>query len=289
MSLPVVAQPTFTTELKRFGKIKYRNFVNSEQKALLTAIELGDTSSVFNTMLNIVETCTDKKLSAKELSAAELEFIFLKIYIRSVQNKAEGQYTCHNMVPYKNVPDVDTSSIFSKPKDDAEITDVENEVVNEVVEDNYEPEMVECGHQFKVVIPIGDATISEEKEREKAIKLNDEVTLYLRVPSAVEKNELMEFSNREDANEKEDNIDTRVIYAYFDYVMSHVDDVKSTRETTSVEEFIPWFDTLSPLVVDEIIAFIENEPVLTYDFNIICPKCKSRDVIKFRGLESFFV
>ena len=96
MALPVVKHPTYSKELKYHGKVKFRNYLNKEHKALLTAVELGDDDTVFNTTLDIVNACAD--IDATLLTEAELEFMFLQIYTKSVQNKVEGNYSCDNVV-----------------------------------------------------------------------------------------------------------------------------------------------------------------------------------------------
>lgn len=267
MALPVIKHPTFTTELKSIGKIKFRNFINSEHKSLLSAIELGDSTSIFNTTLSIVDACTDSSVDATKLTEAELEFLFLKIYIRSVQNKVEGQYRCYNLV---DAPVDETGSD----------EDSDDDVVHS---ENNETPKVECGAEFKIVIPIESAEISypENYDDSAVIKASEEVSIHLRVPSAHEKNELLEI-------EDDENADIRVIFSYFDYAHDLVDDTKTSKSDITFEEFNDWFGTISPEAVEQIVVFIENEPQLGYDFNITCPKCKNKDTIKFRGMQSFF-
>lgn len=277
MALPVIKHPTFTTELKNIGKIKFRNFINAEHKSLLSAIELGDSSSIFNTTLAIVDACTDDSVDASKLTEAELEFLFLKIYIRSVQNKVEGQYHCYNLV---DAP-VEQLSL-DEDSDAGDIVPVTDSTQDEPEEEVILPQ-VECGAEFKIVIPIDSAEISYTKEHEEStvVKASEEVRIHLRVPSAHEKNELLELK-------EDDNVDIRVIFSYFDYAHDLVDDSKTFKADITFDEFNDWFGTISPDAVEQIIVFIENEPQLGYDFKITCPKCKNQDVIKFRGMQSFF-
>lgn len=277
MALPIIKHPTFTTELKNIGKIKFRNFINAEHKSLLSAIELGDSSSIFNTTLSIVDACTDSSVDASKLTEAELEFLFLKIYIRSVQNKVEGQYHCYNLV---DAP-VEQLSL-DEDSDAGDIVPVANTTPDEPVEEVILPQ-VECGAEFKIVIPIDAAEISYTKGYEKSavVKASDEVNIHLRVPSAHEKNELL-------ALEEDDSVDIHVIFSYFDYAHDLVDDTKTLKADITFDEFNEWFGTISPDAVEKIIVFIENEPQLGYDFKITCPKCKNHDTIKFRGMQSFF-
>lgn len=276
MALPVIKHPTFTTELKNFGKIKFRNFINAEHKSLLAAIELGDSNSIFNTTLDIVNACTDSSVDATKLTEAELEFLFLKIYIRSVQNKVEGQYRCYNLVdaPVEQLS-TDTGEPSENEVEEVATTDVEAE---EVVHPK-----IECGAEFKIVIPIDSAEISypAKFEESKVVAASKEVNIHLRVPAAHEKNELLDL-------EEDDTVDMRVIFSYFDYAHDLVEDSKTLKADIKFEDFNDWFGTISPDAVEKIIVFIENEPQLGYDFKITCPTCKNKDVVKFRGMQSFF-
>lgn len=288
MSLPVVTQPTHVTELRDIGKIKYRNFVGSEQKSLLAAIELGDQRSVFNTMLSIVDACTDKKVDASKLCEADLEFLFMKIYTRSVQNKVEGQYTCHNVVDLSTVKEnkKENSSIFAQPVDTESDEFIAQQEADALIHDeDTMPTMVECGHQFKIVIPVDDATIDygDDFSERKVIKASDDVEIHLRVPSATEKSDFI------DADETDEFIDVRVAFVYFSHVVALAENITTHRDSVKFEDFYTWFGTLSPTTIEGIIDFIHNEPKLGYDFNVTCPKCGNKDVIRFRGVESFFV
>jgi len=286
MSLPVIKHPTFTTELTSVGKIKFRNFINAEHKSLLTAIELGDSSSVFNTTLDIVDACTDNNVDASKLTEAELEFLFLKIYIRSVQNKVEGQYKCHNLVEQtpefvEEAEDLDVSDEVEFPKQ----TEANDEVTDELdsESEDYELPLVECGNDFKIIIPIDAATVdyTENFNESKVVKVSDDAELHLRLPSASEKHELSEM-------EEDEDVDIRVIFSYFDYTISLAENVTTKQDDITFEQFNDWFGTLSPESVEHIILFIDNEPQLGYDFKIQCPKCLNEDVIRFRGMQSFF-
>lgn len=260
MALPVVKHPTYSTELKYHGKVKFRNYINKEHKALLTAVELGDNDTVFNTTLDIVNACSD--IDANLLTEAELEYMFLQIYTKSVQNKVEGNYSCDNVV-----------------EREVETTNEDGEVTKESV-------IGECKTQFKVIIPIEDSFIQypDNYEEKSLIVVDDTIDIKLKEPSASIKQTLS-------LKEGDEDIDVKYIYECVDFIHDKVSDEKITKESIDYEkEFVEWFGNLPPKAIEGIIEFIQDEPFLKYDYKVVCPSkdCKHEKTIEFRGIADFF-
>lgn len=260
MALPVVKHPTYSKELKYHGKVKFRNYISKEHKALLTAVELGDNDTVFNTTLDVVDSCSD--IDAKKLTEAELEYLFLQIYTKSVQNKVEGNYSCDNNV-----------------EREVETVNADGETVKEMV-------IGECKTSFKVVIPIEDAFIKypDNYDEKSLIQVNDNIVIKLKEPSASVKQKL---------GEDKENPDIDVIYVYecVEYIKDTVTDEITLKADIDYEkEFKDWFGNLPPKAVDDILTFVQDEPYLMYDYKVKCPSkdCNHEKVIKFRGIADFF-
>lgn len=87
--LPKISHTLYEHALIGLGKtVKYRAFTNAEQKTLLLAKEAKGTTDERTSMLNavkqIVDGCTNGKLSADELSTFDLEDLFMRIRAKSV-------------------------------------------------------------------------------------------------------------------------------------------------------------------------------------------------------------
>lgn len=260
MALPVVKHPTYSKELKYHGKVKFRNYLNKEHKALLTAVELGDDDTVFNTTLDIVNACAD--IDATILTEAELEFMFLQIYTKSVQNKVEGNYSCDNVV-----------------EREVETTNDDGEVVKESV-------IGECKTSFKVVIPIEDSIIQypENYDEKSLVDVDDNIAIKLKEPSATVKQTLSSKKDDED-------IDIQYVYECIEYIQDKQSDEKTMKADIDYEkEFVEWFGNLPPKAVESILKFVEDEPFLKYDYKVVCPSkdCKHEKIIEFRGIADFF-
>ena len=78
MALPKLNTPEYELELPSTGgKIKYRPFLVKEQKLLMLAQESDNQDEIANTITNIVESCTEGQLKAKELPIFDIEYVFL--------------------------------------------------------------------------------------------------------------------------------------------------------------------------------------------------------------------
>tara|TARA_R110002049_G_scaffold242890_1_gene416688 strand:+ start:146 stop:850 length:705 start_codon:yes stop_codon:yes gene_type:complete len=95
MALPKLNTPTHQLELPSTGeKIKYRPFLVKEQKLLMFAQESDDEDAVADTILNIIESCTEGEINAKMLPVFDIEYIFLQLRAKSVGETANIKVKC---------------------------------------------------------------------------------------------------------------------------------------------------------------------------------------------------
>ena len=95
MALPKLNTPTHQLELPSTGeKIKYRPFLVKEQKLLMFAQESDDEDSIADTILNIIESCTEGEINAKMLPVFDIEYIFLQLRAKSVGETANIKVKC---------------------------------------------------------------------------------------------------------------------------------------------------------------------------------------------------
>lgn len=279
MALPVVKHPTYTTELNG-QEIEFRNFINAEYKSLLTAIELGDNDSSIATMIDIIKKCVQTDIDINNLHESEVEFLFLQLFIKSVQNKVEGTYTCDHLVkPEVNEEDIDTVN-EEQLNFALEITD-EEEALHDTEEDTNDA-LVPCGATFKIIVPIQDAkvVVPEDFEEKSVVKVNDDITINLKKVGIADKRKISKI-------EVQDEADITYVYKHIGNVI-YGDDTLIPDTDFDIEEFKEWFDTFPNKAVEQIASFIKEQPILSYDYVIRCPKCKNTKTLEFRGLNDFF-
>lgn len=94
-SLPKVDLPSLTETFPiSKTKVLYRPFIIREQKALMLAQNSDDQGSIFETISNVVHSCTNGTADVKKLSYADLTWLFLKISNASTGPERTVSVTC---------------------------------------------------------------------------------------------------------------------------------------------------------------------------------------------------
>tara|TARA_Y100000004_G_scaffold197173_1_gene270197 strand:+ start:7182 stop:7877 length:696 start_codon:yes stop_codon:yes gene_type:complete len=181
MALPKLTAPKYQIEVPSTKKmIEYRPFLVKEEKVLMMAQESEDPKQLQSAVEDIIETCTYGAIKPSELTAYDLEYIFLNLRAVSVGETVEVGIKCEHcdkvnqiVVNLKEIkvqfPEVEPETtimlekdigITMKPitlgatkllADDAEITDMVGLVIDTIFDkDN--------------VYPTKDSTVEEIKD-----------------------------------------------------------------------------------------------------------------------------
>jgi hypothetical protein len=95
MALPKINTPFYDMELPSTGKkIKYRPFLVKEEKLLLMAMESGKQADVSNVMKQIIGNCTDGKVDVDNLPMFDIEYLFLQLRIKSIDDIVNVNLKC---------------------------------------------------------------------------------------------------------------------------------------------------------------------------------------------------
>lgn len=94
MSLPKIDQPMFQIEIPSLKKkYPYRPFLVKEEKILLMAKDSGEESDILSSIKQVVNNCClDPTLNINTLSIFDLEYIFIKLRMNSVDNQIDVTY-----------------------------------------------------------------------------------------------------------------------------------------------------------------------------------------------------
>lgn len=85
MALPKIETPRYELTVPSTGqKVEYRPYLVKEEKSLMIAMEDGKNSTMLNTLVSIIDSCTFGKLSgekdiSRELALFDIEYIFLRL------------------------------------------------------------------------------------------------------------------------------------------------------------------------------------------------------------------
>lgn len=111
----LITTPIYETTIPSTGKaVQFRPFVVREERALLMAQESENTNTMLNTLTKVVKGCLIGP--PQELSTFDVEYLFIQIRIKSVDENSTLIFTC-NACEEKtdiNVP-LKTAYVFKEP------------------------------------------------------------------------------------------------------------------------------------------------------------------------------
>lgn len=93
MPLPKIDQPLFDAIIPSTGeKIMFRPFLVKEEKILLIAQSSNDETSVLKAIKQILGNCIQSNINIDALATFDIEYLFLKLRAKSVNNIAKLSY-----------------------------------------------------------------------------------------------------------------------------------------------------------------------------------------------------
>lgn len=132
MALPKIAVPKYKLKLPSSGKeVFYRPFLVKEEKTLLMAIEGGDQADLTESVINIINACVDYDGDVRALPFFDIEYIFVQLRARSINNilelnlKHSSSNECQHVTPFKlNLEDV----TVTMPKNKSNIIQITDDI-----------------------------------------------------------------------------------------------------------------------------------------------------------------
>ena len=99
MILPKLDTPTYELNLISTGKpVRYRPFLVKEQKMFLMSAESEDTKELITTIRNVLKNCLLDEVDVDNLPSFDLEYLFMNLRARSVEEVVNLKYKCNNNV-----------------------------------------------------------------------------------------------------------------------------------------------------------------------------------------------
>jgi len=97
--LPKLEVPTYKVKLISTGKtVRYRPFLVKEQKLFLMASEVDDAKETINTIRQVLKNCVLDEIDIDGLPTFDLEYLFMHLRARSVEEVVDLKYKCNNLV-----------------------------------------------------------------------------------------------------------------------------------------------------------------------------------------------
>lgn len=99
MALPKLDVPIYTLNLISSDKpIRFRPFLVKEQKLFLMASESEDAKEIIKTIRQVLKNCVLDEIDIDNLPTFDLEYLFMNLRARSVEEIVELKYKCNNNV-----------------------------------------------------------------------------------------------------------------------------------------------------------------------------------------------
>lgn len=136
MGLPTLTTPIYEVKLVSVPKpVRYRPYLVKEERLLLMAKQSGELKDVETAVKQIITACTFGEVDVEKLATFDLEYLFLLLRAKSVNNIVELNYECkapkegtrdgicHKVVPVTvdldqvklTIPDGHTNKIMLTP------------------------------------------------------------------------------------------------------------------------------------------------------------------------------
>lgn len=117
MSLPKINYPLFDVIIPSIDKkIKMRPFLVKEEKILLMAQTTGNPEDIISSITQVVNNCIIDEIDINSLTTFDLEYLFIKLRARSVNNKIDVFYKDdEDNQQYKLEVDLDNIEISKDP------------------------------------------------------------------------------------------------------------------------------------------------------------------------------
>jgi hypothetical protein len=252
--------PSFKVTIPSSGKeVTFRPFLVKEEKLLLIALEASEEKAMLEAMVEVIKSCALTPLKIDTLANFDLEYIFLQLRARSVNEVIELSYKCHNRV---NLTHEDFVRRFHRePKEG-------------------DPVVGSCDHIVRITLNLDDVKVQFNENHTKQIFLTETMGVNMRYPN----HKMAKFTS--DNNEPISITDALQRIAM---CVESVFDEESVYTNFTTKEIAEWIDKLTQAQFLKIQEFFETIPKLAHDIRFECNKCGYTETIKIEGLANFFV
>ena len=100
--LPKLDVPIYSVNLISTGKpVRFRPFLVKEQKMFLMASESEDSNEMVYIIRQVLKNCVIDEIDIDSLPTFDLEYLFLNLRARSVEEVVDLRYKCNNLIDEK--------------------------------------------------------------------------------------------------------------------------------------------------------------------------------------------
>jgi hypothetical protein len=256
MALPQPKLPRYTLNLPSNGeKLIFRPFTVKEEEILYMAQDETESNQVA-ALRQVLEDCIipdakGKKFDLNKAPMFDLDYLWIKIRSKSVEESVTLPFECRNTLPEGEVR-----------------TDYEGN------------EYTHCGMVVQVPLNLESIEIKRDPENNPKIDLGDGLGLIMQFPNF----EIIQELTKVNA----DN-DLDALLKCVAECIEMVYDMEKTYEKEYLDkgELVQFLESLSKIQFQKIVKFFETLPVLRHTIHFKCPKCNHEVDVVLEGTKSF--
>ena len=250
MALPKIVTPEYTVQLKSIkAPVRYRPYLVKEEKLFLTAKESDDPKEMERAVLQVIKNCTFGEVDVDNLPTFDVEYLFLQLRAKSVNNVLDLRYECRNTLRDKSQRTSET--------DDGR-----------------------CHNTVTLKVNLNDIAITTDEAHTLTVTLQSGLLVEMSYPS------MKVVQSIQTSGETADQV-TKTLIAAMKTITDAEGTTYEVQDYTNTErtEFV---DGLPVEDLRSFEAFFTTMPAVRSEVPFHCDKCEHDETVTLQGLTAFF-
>ena len=250
MALPKVITPEYTIQLKSIKTpVRYRPYLVKEEKLFLTAKESNDPKEIERAVLQVIKNCTFGEVDVDNLPTFDVEYLFLQLRAKSVNNVIDLRYECRNTLRDKSQRTSET--------DDGR-----------------------CHNMVTLNVNLDDIAITTDEAHTLTVTLQSGLLVEMTYPSMKVVQSIQAMDGVADQV-------TKMLIASMKTISDAEGTTYEVRDYTEAER-LEFVDGLPVEDLRSFEAFFTTMPAVRSEVPFHCDKCEHDETITLQGLQAFF-
>ena len=250
MALPKIVTPEYTIQLKSIKTpVRFRPYLVKEEKLFLTAKESNDPKEIERAVLQVIKNCTFGEVDVDNLPTFDVEYLFLQLRAKSVNNVLDLRYECRNTLRDK--------SQRTSEKDDGR-----------------------CHNTVTLNVNLDDIAITTDEAHTPTVTLQSGLLVEMLYPS------MKVVQSIQKVGETADQV-TKMLIASMKTITDAEGTAYEVQDYTDAER-LEFVDDLPVEDLRSFETFFTSMPAVRSKVPFHCDKCEHNETITLQGLTAFF-
>ena len=251
MALPKIVTPEYTIQLKSVKTpVRFRPYLVKEEKLFLTAKESNDPKEIERAVLQVIKNCTFGEVDVDNLPTFDVEYLFLQLRAKSVNNVLDLRYECRNTLRDKSQRESET--------DDGR-----------------------CHNTVTLKVDLNEIAITTDDAHASTVTLQSGLLVEMAYPSmkVVQSIQALDGAAADQV--------TKMLIASMKTITDAEGTAYEVRDYSDAER-LEFVDGLPVEDLRSFEAFFRTMPAVRSEVPFHCDKCEHDETITLQGLTAFF-